>query len=187
MTTFFVGWAPRAPAGLRGFLAVLALCLVAGAGLLGFALSASVDDPGAGSFDWAAGEQTLRGTITPLPYPLLTLPPTREHPAGHTVLLSGEGKRGVALAPSLAGRVVDATGLMLKRGTIDMMQVDDDPGLGRPRERRRRRPRLRSGVAPGRRDLRWQVLDRGDAAGQRPRSQGVRQPVPRRRASRRCW
>lgn len=127
--TFFVGWAPRAPAGLRGFLGVLALCLVAGAGLLGFALSASVDDPGAGSFDWAAGEQTLRGTITPLPYPLLTLPPTREHPAGHTVLLSGEGKRGVALAPSLAGRVVDATGLMLKRGTIDMMQVDDDPGL----------------------------------------------------------
>jgi len=127
--TFFVGWEPCAPAGLRGFLVVVVLVLLAGAGLLGVALSASIDDPGGGSFDWAAGEQTLRGTITPLPYPLLFLPPSARHPAGHAVLLSGEGKRGVALAPGLAGRMVEASGLMLKRGSIDMLQLNDAPGL----------------------------------------------------------
>jgi hypothetical protein len=88
-----------------------------------------VDDPGGGAFDWTAGEQTLQGTLMPLPYPLLHLPPSARHPLGHAVLLSGIGKNGVVVESALAGRMVAATGAMLKRGTIDMMQVGDDPGL----------------------------------------------------------
>jgi len=128
---FFIGWAPKVPRSLRGFLAVVCIGVLGGAALLGLGLSASVDDPGGGAFDWAAGEQTLRGTLTPLPYPLLHLPPSAQHPLGHTVLLSGNGKNGAAVEPALAGSMVDATGVMLKRGSIDMMQVGDDAGLRR--------------------------------------------------------
>ncbi len=126
---FFIGWQPRAPAALRGFLAGLSIALLGVAALLALLLSARIDDPGGGSFDWAAGEQTLRGVITTAPYPLLHLPPSAQQPNGHTVLLAGEGKNGPEIDPALVGRVVDATGVMLHRGSIDMMQVGDDPGL----------------------------------------------------------
>ena len=126
---FFIGWRPRAPAALRGFLAGLSVALLGAAALLALLLSARIDDPGNGSFDWAAGERTLRGVITAAPYPLLHLPPSAQQPDGHTVLLSGEGKTGPGLDPALVGRVVDATGVMLHRGSIDMMQIGDDPGL----------------------------------------------------------
>ena len=127
--TFFIGWARRLPSGLGGFLARVSLGLLGMAGLLGLALSASLDDPGGGAFDWEAGDITLRGIITPRPYPLLHLAPSVRHPAGHTVLLSGIGKNGAQIDAALAGRMVDATGVMLKRGSIDMMQLGDDPGL----------------------------------------------------------
>ncbi len=126
---FFIGWARRVPSGLAGFLAGVAFGLPVMAGVLALALSASIDDPGGGAFDWDAGEQTLRGIITPLPYPLLHLAPSVRHPAGHTVLLSGIGKNGADVDAALAGRMVEATGVMLKRGSIDMMQLGDDPGL----------------------------------------------------------
>lgn len=126
---FFIGWARRIPSGLGGFLVRVSLGLLGTAGLLALALSASIDDPGGGAFDWEAGEQTLRGIITPLPYPLLHLAPSVRHPAGHTVLLSGIGKNGAGVGPALTGRMVDATGVMLKRGSIDTLQLGDDLGL----------------------------------------------------------
>lgn len=126
---FFIGWAPRLPDGLRGFLGFAAGASLAGMALAALLLSASVDDSGGGDFDWAAGERTLRGTLVAAPYPVLHLPPDAAHPRGHAVLLSGLGKSGVDADPALAARVVDATGLMLKRGTLDMMQVGDAPGL----------------------------------------------------------
>ena len=144
---FFIGWSPTVPRGLRGFLAVVAVVVLAAAAALGLALSASVDDPGAG--DWA-GDQTLRGTITRLPYPLLHLPPTARHPAGHAVLLAGNGKTGAEVDPALAGHLVEATGTMLKRGSIDMMQVGDDPGL---------RPAAGEGMPPAPVPLgRWRLV-----------------------------
>jgi hypothetical protein len=124
--TFFIGWARRVPPRLRGFLGVVSLGAVGGAALLGLTLSASVDDPGGGSFDWASGEQTLQGSMTRLPYPLLHLPASPDHPRGHAVLLSGVGKNGVVVAPDLEGGSVEATGVMIRRGSIDMMQVGDD-------------------------------------------------------------
>ena len=120
---FFVGWARRAPAGLRGFLAGLSIALLGAAALLALVISTRIDDPGGGAFDWAAGEQTLRGVLTVTPYPLL------QQPDGHAVLLAGEGKTGPDFDPALAGRVVEATGVMLHRGSIAMMMVGDDPGL----------------------------------------------------------
>lgn len=126
---FFVGWAARPPRGWGGFLALVAGAVPAGMALAALLLAAGIDDPGGGDFDWAAGERTLRGTLVAAPYPVLLLPPGAAHPRGHAVLLSGLGKSGVDADPALAGRVVDATGLMLKRGALDMMQLGDAPGL----------------------------------------------------------
>ena len=39
-------------------------------------------------------------------------------------MLSGVGKSGVDLDPALDGRLVAATGVMIRRGTLDMLQVD---------------------------------------------------------------
>ena len=66
--------------------------------LLGLVLGRAADDPGAGAFDWDAGEQTLVGTATARPYPLLHLP------SGHTLMLAGLGKSGADLDPALDGR-----------------------------------------------------------------------------------
>ena len=126
---FFVGWAPRAPAALRGFLTRLSIALLGAAALLALLISARIDDPGGGDFDWAAGEQTLRGVMTAAPYPLLHVPPSARQPLGHAVLLAGDGKTGAAVDPALVGRLVEATGVMLHRGSIDMMMLGDDPGM----------------------------------------------------------
>lgn len=125
--TFFIGWARHLPPALRGFLALVSLGLVSGAALLAIALSASTDDPGSGAFDWASGEQQLHGRMTRLPYPLLHLPPSAGHPAGHTVLLSGIGKQGAPAAAGSDGGGAVVSGVMLRRGTIEMMQVGEDP------------------------------------------------------------
>ncbi len=125
---FYIGWASGVPRGLRGFLATVALAVLLVAASLGALLSASVDDPGGGEWLWDAGPQTLRGVVTVHPYPTLHLPPDSDHPAGRPVLLSGLGKTGVAADPALEGLLVEATGVMLKRGTVDQMQVEE-PGL----------------------------------------------------------
>ena len=150
---FFVGWAARPPRGWGGFLALVAGAVPAWMALAALLLAAGIDDPGGGDFDWAAGERTLRGTLVAAPYPVLLLPPGAAHPRGHAVLLSGLGKSGVDADPALAGRVVDATGLMLKRGALDMMQLGDAPGL-RAAEGAVARPaapsRSGAGVSPAR-------------------------------------
>ncbi len=125
---FFIGWQKAVPRGLRGFLGTVALALLLGAGSLGVLLAAAVDDPGGGQAFWDAGPQTLRGVVTVAPYPTLHLPPDATHPEGRAVLLSGVGKTGVEADPALEGRLVEATGAMLKRGTQDQMQVEP-PGL----------------------------------------------------------
>ncbi|CAA9268220.1 MAG: FIG00742045: hypothetical protein [uncultured Acetobacteraceae bacterium] len=125
---FFIGWSDRLPRGLGRFLLVLAVLVVGGVSLLGLALSGGVEDPGSGDFDWAAGERTLQGVLTAQPYPVLWLPPAPGRPRAHGVLLSGNGKAGVPIDPAtMEGRLVEATGLMLRRGTIEMMQVKGDP------------------------------------------------------------
>ena len=113
---FFVGWSFAPPRALRPLLASLLLAIPLGFGMLGLALGRAADDPGAGAFDWTP--RHLIGTVTARPYPLLHLQ------TGHTLLLAGLGKSGVALDPALDGRLVAADGVMLRRGTLDMLQVD---------------------------------------------------------------
>ena len=116
----FIGWQPRVPRGLRLFLATVAATLLAGAVLLALLLARAADDPGAG--DWA-GDATLTGTLTALPYPLLHLA------NGHTVLLSGFGKAQVAVPADGAAHPAQAGGVLLKRGTLDMLVVNDPARL----------------------------------------------------------
>ena len=115
---FFVGWAALPPRALRPLLAALVLFVPLTFGTLGLLLGRAADDPGAGAFDWDTGEQHLIGTATARPYPLLHLP------SGHTLMLTGLGKSGVDLDPALDGKRVAADGVMIRRGTLDMLQVD---------------------------------------------------------------
>jgi hypothetical protein len=121
---FFIGWEKRVPPGLRLPLLGAALGLLALALLLPLALGRATEDTGGG--DWA-GDIEARGTLTGLPYPLLTLPPDSAHPNGHTLLLSAFGKAQVAT--DLAGRPVRAAGVLLKRGDLDMLVVNDPAQL----------------------------------------------------------
>lgn len=122
MNIFFIGWSSRTARPLAGFLSAVCLILLLLSGGLAFALGSAVNDPGGGDF---AGDKDLIGVLVNEPYPLLVLDPDPAHPAGHAVLMSGGGKRGVqAQAAALAGKRVRATGAGFKRGSIDMLLVD---------------------------------------------------------------
>ena len=121
---FFVGYFNKLPKALSGFLAVVMACLIGGFAGLAFAVAITQDDPGDARFRWDLGYQTMTGVIEAKPYPVLRLPPDADHPVGRTIMLSGNGKRGVqALAEEHDGKVVDAGGIILRRGDLDMLQV----------------------------------------------------------------
>jgi hypothetical protein len=126
---FFIGWA-NLPPMLAPFLAFVAAALVAGFAALALGLGASVGDPGPGGFDWAAGRQQISGVVQARPTPFLRLPPSPAHPEGHAVMLAGVGKVGVqAPAVPLDGKPADAAGFLIKRGDLDMLQLDGPAGL----------------------------------------------------------
>jgi len=133
---FFVGYLNAVPRPLAQFLFVVSAVFVGVMVAVAFALSANVDDPGDGRFLWGAGYQNLSGVIETRPYPLLRLPGDAES-GPRTILLSGQGKRGVqAGAGPLDGQLADAGGIFLQRGSITMLQVggrNGKPGL-RPAE-----------------------------------------------------
>jgi len=120
---FFIGWAPRTLRPIAGFLClvvVLGLCALGG---LALAVGTRIDDPGGGDF---VGEATIAGVLVEYPYPFILADRDAAHPAGHAVLLSGDGKQGVQPdAAKLAGQRVEATGVMVRRGTIDMLLVNE--------------------------------------------------------------
>lgn len=121
---FFIGWARALPAGLGGFLARVAAAVLVGASAAAVLLSAAVEDPGGGDAFWGEPPVTLRGVLTLRPYPVLHLPPDAANPAGRAVLLSGPGKTGVEADPALEGRLVEASGPLLRRGSQEQIQVD---------------------------------------------------------------
>ena len=121
---FFIGWAPT-PRELRGFLLAMALGIVALFGAAAYLVAATANDPGDGDFRFDWGPQTVTGVLEAEPYPLLHVTQSDRFPAGHTLMLTGVGKTGVQdRAGPLAGRPVTATGIVLKRGDLDMLQVD---------------------------------------------------------------
>lgn len=125
---FFVGYLP-VPKGLTGFLAAVAMVVLAAAAFLGFSVAATQDDPGDGRFRFDLGRQAITGVLVPGAYPVLRVTEgTEQVPAGHTLMLSGGGKTGVGpRAEGLGGKLVVAEGVLLERGDLDMLQLRGGP------------------------------------------------------------
>lgn len=120
---FFIGWA-RPPAGLRGFLVACAVALFAVFAAAGYLVAATMDDPGSGAFRYDWGRQSVVARLEARPYPVLHVIESDRYPAGTTLLLSGGGKRGVQdRSDALDGQVVQASGIMIARGDLAMMQL----------------------------------------------------------------
>lgn len=118
---FFIGWAPASARPIAAFLASLVLVGLLGLAGLALALGSRVDDPGGGN---VTGDRVLIGTLLEFPYPVVVLDPDASYPAGHAVLLSGGGKRGVqGEARKFAGQRVEVSGTGVRRGSIDMQLV----------------------------------------------------------------
>lgn len=124
---FFVGYLNAVPRPLGNFLARTGLAVMAAMALLGVLLSLRTADPG-----WAVqGYEHIevRGLLEMRPYPLLRSPGGDTGKA-RTYLLAGEGKYGVGpQAAGLEGREVMVAGYLIKRGTLDMLLVDDAHGI----------------------------------------------------------
>jgi len=121
---FFVGYL-NIPEGLKGFLVKVSLLLffgfVAGAVLAG----ATQDDPGKAGFRFDFGRQTVQGTVQAEPYPMLHVTKGNDRiKAGETLMLSGQGKSGaMAGIVKLEGISIEATGILLNRGDLRMLQL----------------------------------------------------------------
>lgn len=121
---FFVGYLTKLPAGLGRFLSVVIVSIIGGFAGVALALSVTQDDPGDGRFRGDLKYQTLTGKIEQTPYPVLRLPPDDKFPQGRSILLSGGGKSGVhKRAAKFPDQVVDAGGIIIRRGDLDMLQV----------------------------------------------------------------
>ena len=128
MTPFYIGWSTASARPLRGFLASLLALLLLASATLALALGVTADDPGGGD---VVGDKTIVGVLIADPYPMIVA--DRD---GHTIPLSGGGKRGVQdQARPLDGRRVRASGTVVRRGDRDLLLVADlapEPGEARP-------------------------------------------------------
>lgn len=123
---FYIGWSNIWPTGLKRFLPVVALGLIAGFAGLGFSIGATQDDPGDGAFRYDFGRQTVVGVLESGPYPILHVVESGIYESGRTIMLTGAGKRGPGdRAVQLDGQLVEAEGVPLKRGELDMIQLRD--------------------------------------------------------------
>lgn len=121
---FFVGYL-GVPSGLKLFLAAIAAAIIAGAGAFAATIALTQDDPGDGAFRFDLGRQTVTGVIELTPTPILHVTEESDHvKVGHTLMLSGGGKNGaLPRARALNGQMATASGVLLTRGTLDMMQL----------------------------------------------------------------
>lgn len=121
---FFVGYL-AVPGPLRRFLLLACAVVVAvfvGTGLL---IGSTQDAPPPSGFRFDYGRQTVTGVIELTPYPLLRVTEGNDLILpGKTLMLVGQGKSGVdARAMGLEGQLATVSGVVLQRGTIDMMQL----------------------------------------------------------------
>ncbi len=128
---FFVGYLP-VPSGLGRFLGLVSVGLVILFAAIGLVSGGTQDDPGPGAFRFDHGRQTVTGTVSLDPYPtLLITEGTDQIAPGRVLMLSGAGKtssRGRA-AP-LEGQFATASGVLVSRGDLDMLQLrGGDAGL----------------------------------------------------------
>lgn len=122
---FFIGWSKKPPKSMHGFLYLISAVLVGLAAGLAFTIGSNEPDPGDGRFAWGLGQQKFTGIVEAKPYPILRLPAGEAgHNQPHAMIITGVGKRGMQqLAGPLDSQPVDAGGILLKRGDIDMLQV----------------------------------------------------------------
>ncbi len=123
-TPFFIGYS-AVPQGLRLTLLAVAALLIGGFAALALAIGAAQDDPGDAAFHWGWGAQRVTGVLQAKPYPVVHVTRGSDRiPAGRSVMLAGEGKRGVkARAEELDGRLVEVNGIVIRRGSMDALQV----------------------------------------------------------------
>jgi hypothetical protein len=118
---FFVGYQAAPPPGLRPFLLAVMAIVLAVFALASLAIAVGTQSPGKGEFG-PGGSQSLTGLLETKPYPVLRLPADKDHPQPRTIPLAGEGKNGVAVvAAPLAGKRVEARGILVRRGSFDML------------------------------------------------------------------
>jgi hypothetical protein len=127
-TPFFVGYL-AVPKGLRYFLSVVIVGFVAVFALTGLITGAAQDDPGDSGFRFDYGRQTVTGVMELTPYPLLRITVGNDlMDPGHTLMLVATNKSGVDdRAAPFEGQLVSVTGIILQRGTIDMLQLINGP------------------------------------------------------------
>lgn len=121
---FFIGYMPI-PKKLRWFLAIVSVICIASFGVAAWSISTSQTDPGPGAFRFDYGPQTLTGVLEMTPEPILHVTEgTDRVAAGRTIMLSSGAKRGLGpRGVPLDGKVVSVRGIVLERGTLDMLQV----------------------------------------------------------------
>lgn len=122
---FFVGYLP-APGPLRWFLMTSIAAFIAIFVSAGFLIGATQDEPMPSGFRFDYGPQTVTGVIELTPYPILRVTEGNELiMEGKTLMLAGQGKNGIDMRVMEAdGQLRSITGIILQRGTIDMLQVD---------------------------------------------------------------
>ncbi len=121
---FFVGYLP-VPGPLRGLLIAVSIFLIGGLAGTGYLMGAVQDDPGTAAMRGDYGRQTVQGVIEPGPYPIFhVLSGNDRIPGGISFVMSAGGKAGVKdRANALAGGVAQASGWILERGDLFMLQV----------------------------------------------------------------
>jgi hypothetical protein len=131
---FFVGYFKTVPPAVRRFSLAIAVGLVAALAGAALALALSPEHPGSGGYSNELQERHLTGVLETRPYPLLRIPASNGRPA-HAVMLAGQIKTGVqSAAAALDGATVDAGGVMVRRGDLDMLLVGGPVGLRAPAE-----------------------------------------------------
>lgn len=121
---FFIGFMPI-PGKLKHFLIGVTLATIAAFAALAYASGAAQDNPGDGRFRFDFGRQTITGVLDMKPYPTIrVVVGSEEIEAGRTIMLSGAGKFGLmGRGAGLDGKMVTASGVLLNRGDLDMLQV----------------------------------------------------------------
>jgi len=121
---FFVGYL-NPPKALKSFLLKVSALTFAGFAAGAVLAGATQDDPGKAGFRFDYGRQTVTGIVEAKPYPLLYVTEGSEHiKTGETMMLSGQGKSGAMRnVAALEGEIIEATGIILKRGELNMLQL----------------------------------------------------------------
>ena len=121
---FFVGYL-GIPKGLKVFLMFVSLMLLSGFVTSSLLIGATQDDPGKAGFRFDFGRQTVTGIIQDDPYPVIYVTKGNEQiKTGQTVMLAGQGKSGAMKAvKKRAGELAEVTGIIVRRGELDMLQL----------------------------------------------------------------